>query len=109
MLTGSYDSHVAIWDLRASGRDPLQVLRDSKDSITSVSITDRGKIISASVDGAVRIYDIRAGKLISDNRNCPITSCRAVNNESCILSCCLNNCIYLSEISTGDILKTYTG
>jgi mitogen-activated protein kinase organizer 1 len=65
VLSGSYDSTIRIWDCRQSNRNCIQVLKDAKDSIESVSIVDY-EIISGSVDGYTRIYDIRSRDVITD-------------------------------------------
>lgn len=44
---------------------PIQVLEDAKDSITSVQIKNH-EIITGSVDGRLRTYDLRAGHLSTD-------------------------------------------
>lgn len=36
--TGSYDSSVRAWDCRSRTYDPIQVLGDAKDSVTSVQL-----------------------------------------------------------------------
>jgi len=42
-----------------------QVMRDAKDGITSLAVTDH-EIVTGSVDCKVRRYDIRANRLFSD-------------------------------------------
>jgi hypothetical protein len=42
-----------------------QVMRDAKDGITSLAVTDH-EIVTGSIDCKVRRYDIRANRLFSD-------------------------------------------
>jgi hypothetical protein len=44
---------------------PIQVLEDAKDSVTAVQIKNY-EIITGSVDGKLRTYDLRAGQLSTD-------------------------------------------
>jgi mitogen-activated protein kinase organizer 1 len=39
IVSGSYDSSVRAWDCRARTYDPIQVLGDAKDSVTSLQLT----------------------------------------------------------------------
>jgi mitogen-activated protein kinase organizer 1 len=50
---------------RSQNRIPIQVLEDAKDSVTSVQIKNY-EIITGSVDGKLRTYDLRAGLLSTD-------------------------------------------
>ncbi|KAB5595997.1 Mitogen-activated protein kinase organizer 1 [Ceratobasidium theobromae] len=50
---------------RAQNRTPIQVLDEARDSITCLHIGST-EIISGSVDGHVRTYDLRMGELKSD-------------------------------------------
>ena len=45
------------------------MLDDFKDSITKVVFTDF-QILAGSVDGYLRTYDMRMGKLLKDNIDC---------------------------------------
>jgi mitogen-activated protein kinase organizer 1 len=73
----SYDASVRLWDCkftaflgncltaRSQNRMPIQVLEDAKDSVTSIQIKNY-EIITGSVDGRLRTYDLRVGKLMTD-------------------------------------------
>lgn len=69
IISGSFDNTVKIWDLMSKNHKPVQVLDDFKDSVTKIISTDNS-IIVGSVDGILRIYDIRMGKLVRDPINC---------------------------------------
>ena len=68
LFTGSYDRTVRIWDLRSHNRAEVQILKDFKDSVSSIDVgNDRKMILCGSVDGCVRTYDLRQGKLFVDH------------------------------------------
>ena len=37
--SGSYDASVRVWDCRARAYDPVQVLSEAKDSVTSLQLS----------------------------------------------------------------------
>lgn len=108
LMSGSYDQTVCLWDLRTSNRDPLQVLNDCKDSVTSITHTDQ-EIIIGCLDRTLRIYDIRRGLCHSDDMTQPITSVRLTHDRKSVLSMCLGGKIQLSDIVTGKLMQTYQG
>ena len=65
VISGSYDSTIRLWDTRSQNRSPIQILDSAKDSITSVQSWE-WQILSGSVDGGVRLYDVRMGSLVTD-------------------------------------------
>ena len=75
--TASADSTVRVWDLRAL-RDskPMQRLTHSRDSVTAVAFlpSSSPSIISASIDGCLRVYDVRRGEVTVDELTQPITA-----------------------------------
>lgn len=69
----SFRDSVAPWVDRfgsAQARVPIQTLQEARDSITSISIPPSSaggaEIVTGCVDGVVRSYDVRMGKLVSD-------------------------------------------
>lgn len=66
IVSGSYDKTVKIWDLKSRSFSPIQTLSEAKDSVTSIFVSPT-EIIAASVDGCIRAYDIRAGRLRTDH------------------------------------------
>lgn len=65
LMTGSYDKTIRCWDCRSHNREPIQVLSECRDSVTSLTHTD-SRIIASSVDGTVRTYDLRMASLHTD-------------------------------------------
>jgi mitogen-activated protein kinase organizer 1 len=119
-LTASYDATVKLWDGRnRSSREPIQVLKDAKDSVTSVHVgsnNDAKKssssssssiIRTASVDGVVRTYDLRKGILQMDDMGSPITGMAPTLDGLCLAVSCLDGVIRLLEIESGGLLNTY--
>ena len=115
LLTASYDRLVCLWDLRSNTREAIQTLNDATDSATSVVATP-SSIITSSVDGKVRTYDLRAGQLREDSIRDPITSLRLTNDKKCALCACLGNktmgvpgTVRLVNLSSGQVLQEYSG
>ena len=52
VLPGSYDSSVRVWDCRSRTYDPVQVLGDAKDSISSLQLST-SEILTGSVYEAI--------------------------------------------------------
>jgi mitogen-activated protein kinase organizer 1 len=74
VATSSYDASVCLWDGRTNNHKPIQTLKDAKDSVSVVKINPAGSaILTASVDGCLRIYDVRNGQVVTDDFHSPIT------------------------------------
>jgi len=65
ILSGSLDCSLRAWDVRSRKNQPIQILDEAKDSVTSVQVSDH-EILTGSADSKVRRYDLRVGKLVSD-------------------------------------------
>jgi len=121
-VTASYDATVAIWDGRSRDIKPIQVLKDAKDSVTTVHViqdecdvgghessrNNTAEIRTASIDGCVRTYDLRRGLLLCDNFDSPVTSMAQTKDGKCLVVSCLDGSIRLMELETGELLNTYS-
>ena len=96
--------------MRSRNRDPIQILGGFKDSVTSVD-TSKQEIVTGSVDGHVRVHDLRTGQCHADRLGYPVTSASLSNDGNCLLASCLGlgGAVVLIEKATGEKLNTYTG
>lgn len=62
---GSFDATVRIWDCKSQSTKPIQVLEDSGDSVSSLDVLGH-EIVTGSVDGKMRLYDLRMGMIYAD-------------------------------------------
>ena len=77
VLTAGYDQSVRVWDARSNSFDPIQVLSGFKDSVTSLALHE-ATVCGGSVDGCVRSFDIRLGRVTTDALGAPVTVLGAV-------------------------------
>jgi mitogen-activated protein kinase organizer 1 len=108
LLTGSYDKTVCAWDLRSSGRVPIQTLETFSDSVSSIACTP-SQIIAGSVDGCLRVFDLRAGYMHCDTLQDSITHVSLTADSRCVVSSCIGSVAQLSDIFTGKVLQSYKG
>ena len=108
LVSGSYDKTVKVWDCRSRSIDAVQSMGDAEDSVSSV-VVDVPFIYSASVDGRVRCYDVRRGKLTTDTLGVPVTSLALSHDGRCYLASTLDSTARLFDRSNGKLLATYTG
>lgn len=98
-----------LWDIRTRRLDPVQILKDSKDSITSIIVTDC-KIITASLDGTIRTYDLRVGEMVCDSIGGEsITDISLTKDGQCIIAACRDDTVRLIDTDSGDMLSEYSG
>lgn len=112
LFTASYDRTVKAWDLRTpAGREPMQTMDDFKDSVTCIACTDYS-IVTGSVDGTVRIYDLRRGLQQADPLGGdPITSLAISPDQRTYLTAQLGTTgrLRLVDLSDGKLLQEYSG
>lgn len=108
LVTGCYDRAVRTWDLRAPVRDPIQTMTEARDSVSGLVVTEYA-IFSSSIDGCLRQYDLRAGKVITDHVHKPITHLVRSHDGNCVLLSCLDNTVRLFDLATGELLQEFTG
>jgi len=94
--SASYDATVRLWDARSKSKEPLMILDDAKDSVSCIK-SGGSDIITSSIDGNIRTYDLRTGKLITEDVSHPITSFAVSNDGRSIASSCLDGVIRLFD------------
>lgn len=107
-VSGGKDNLLMCWDIRSRKQEPIQVMNDAKDCITAIIVTDH-QIVSASLDGCVRHYDLRSGQLTCDQIGPPIVHMAQTRNGQCVLVACSDNVLRLIDNDTGAKLAEYRG
>ncbi|KAK0739613.1 WD40-repeat-containing domain protein [Apiosordaria backusii] len=109
VISGGHDTTVRIWDTKSSSAKPIQVLNDAKDAITCLATPQNGEpeIITGSVDGKVRTYDVRMGRCVADVLGTPVTSLSLSRDGKTLLVGGLDSKIRLFDRKNGTCLKTY--
>eukprot|EP00916_Digyalum_oweni_P014308 GHVL01023496.1.p1 GENE.GHVL01023496.1~~GHVL01023496.1.p1 ORF type:complete len:316 (+),score=96.00 GHVL01023496.1:1-948(+) len=108
LITCSDDKSIRIWDVLNRNRNAIQIIDDAYDSIYSILCIDN-YIISSSIDGYIRTYDIRMGRVTIDYISKDITYIDISYDNKYILISAINIGNYLLERSTGEIIKKYMG
>lgn len=109
-LSASYDATVRIWDGRSRSHEPIQILKEAKDSVTDIHVVhndDQALIRTASVDGVVRTYDLRKGIVRCDDFSSPITSMAQTHDGQYLAVSCLDGTIRLMELDSGELVNSY--
>lgn len=96
---------------RANTRDPIQVLKEATSSITHLSLPDTNEIITASLDGYIRAYDLRMGTITEDLVGHPITSVAPSGNSprESILASTSDGKLRIFDRTNGTLLQTFEG
>jgi len=112
-ISASYDATVRIWDGRSSSSTPIQILSHATDSVSCVAILQDtrhplAEIITGSIDGCIRTYDLRRGILTCDSlgKDVSITSLCVFSEYMCIAASCLDGNIHILDRRNGDRVST---
>ncbi|XP_072346890.1 WD repeat domain-containing protein 83 [Scyliorhinus torazame] len=108
IVSGSIDTSIRCWDCRSRTSEPIQILDEAKDGVSSVQVSDH-EILSGSVDGRIRRYDLRMGQVFVDFIGSPISSVCWSRDGQCSLSSSLDFTLRLLDKETGELLGDYTG
>lgn len=104
VVSGSHDTKVRFWDIRGDGRKAISTLEDCKDTVSSLIMLESELLVS-SIDGIVRAYDFRTGKLRQDNLYEAVTSLRVSSDYNCLLASCKDGVIRLLDKEEGGLLN----
>ncbi|MCJ1257664.1 hypothetical protein MMC24_005490 [Lignoscripta atroalba] len=108
VVSGSYDATVRLWDCKSQSAKPIQVLEESKDSVSSLHVVGH-EIVTGSVDGRMRLYDLRMGMIHVDFVGQPITSVQQTRDGNAVLVSTLDSTIRLMDKGNGQMLQCYRG
>ncbi|KAL8654551.1 MAG: hypothetical protein Q9226_003391 [Calogaya cf. arnoldii] len=108
VVSGSFDATVRLWDCKSQSTKPIQVFEDSKDSVSSLHVLGH-EIVTGSVDGKLRLYDLRMGVVYVDTIGHPITSVQQTHDGNTVLVSALDSVIRLMDKSNGQMLQSYKG
>ncbi|KAI9847961.1 MAG: hypothetical protein M1837_001478 [Sclerophora amabilis] len=108
VVSGSFDATVRLWDCKSQSTKPIQVLEEARDSVSCLHVVEH-EICTGSVDGKVRIYDLRMGMVYVDVIGRPVTSIRQTKDGNALLVSSLDGTIRLMDKGNGNLLQTYKG
>lgn len=90
VVSGSFDATVRLWDCKSQSVKPIQVLGEARDSVSGLHVVGH-EIVTGSVDGRLRVYDLRMGMLFVDvigrgtpvwlHRGTPYTDSACLQNQ----------------------------
>lgn len=107
VVSGGFDTTVRLWDVRSSSVKAVQVLEEAKDSITSLCVHG-AEVVSGSVDGRVRSYDVRMGRMTTDVVGVSgVTSLWMTRDGNAVLVGGLDSKLRLMDREKGTCLKMY--
>ncbi|KAJ5054894.1 uncharacterized protein L3040_001156 [Drepanopeziza brunnea f. sp. 'multigermtubi'] len=121
LVSGSFDASVRLWDVRSQSGKPVMVLDDARDSVTCVLVSREGgggrggggmgeyEVLAGSVDGRVRCYDLRFGRVETDVIGASVTSLERTRDGKGVLVGGLDSCVRLMDREGGGLLKSYKG
>lgn len=108
LATGSFDSTVKLWDLLSKSHRAIQTLSDFRDSVTCLRVTET-QIIASSVDGLLRVYDMRRGKRLDVTIGVAINSFDLGIDPNFVACSCLDSVVRMIDISDGSMVAEYKG
>uniref|UniRef100_A0A3P9HCZ0 WD repeat domain-containing protein 83 n=1 Tax=Oryzias latipes TaxID=8090 RepID=A0A3P9HCZ0_ORYLA len=109
-LSGSIDGTVRCWDNRSRKSEPIQILDEARDGISSLKVVQH-ELLTGSVDGRVRRYDLRMGQLYKGHKMKGYKlDCCLSNRDTHVLSCSEDGHVYCWDLVEGSLsLKLLVG
>jgi len=110
LVSGSDDRNLKMWDMKSKDAKPLMTFEDAKDGLSSVSVPEnKYELVTGSVDGRVRSYDVRMGRVTTDVMPGAVTSLQVSRDGKTILVSSLDGSIRILDRASGACLRTIPG
>ncbi|KAK2069524.1 hypothetical protein P8C59_004099 [Phyllachora maydis] len=106
VVSGGFDTAVRIWDAKSGGPTPVMALTDARDAVSSVAVAGV-EVVAASVDGRVRSYDVRMGRVTTDVVGASVTAVCLARDAKTALVAALDSKLRLMDRARGTCLQTY--
>ncbi|PSK36757.1 hypothetical protein B9Z65_1940 [Elsinoe australis] len=106
VVSGSYDGTVKVWDMKQRGERPLMTMGEARDSVSCVEEVG-WEVLVGSVDGRVRGYDFRMGRVEVDCVGAPVTSVNVAKANDSYLVSTLDSRIRLMDRRDGKCLQSF--
>ena len=107
VVSGGFDTSVRLWDTKSGSFKPIQVFAEARDAVTSLVVKGH-EVVSGSVDGRVRSYDIRMGRCTTDVIGASVTSLSITNDGRAVLVGTLDSKLRLMDRDNGNCLRSYS-
>lgn len=109
LCSGSFDGTVKVWDCKSRSDKPIMTFSDAKDAVSSIAV--RGaEIWAGSVDGRVRVYDLRSGEVDVDVvAGSGVTSVSPSTDGEGYMVSTLDSTVRFMDRPTGKCLQTFRG
>jgi mitogen-activated protein kinase organizer 1 len=108
LVSGSDDRSVKVWDVKSRNANPIMTFEEAADSVSALVVRDE-EIITGSVDGKVRSYDIRMGLCTEDTMPAAVISVQITKDGQATLVGCLDSKIRLIDRKDGTCLQAFGG
>lgn len=105
-VSGSFDGSIKCWDLRSRSDKAISTFAEAKDTVSSVAVVG-GEVFAGSVDGRVRVYDLRTGCVDVDVLAASVTSVVPSADGESYLASTLDSSLRLMDRKTGKCLQTF--
>ena len=106
LASGSDDTSVKLWDVKSRDSRPIMSFEEAKDGVSAI-VVDDGSVISGSVDGRVRTYDLRMGRVTVDVMPGAVTSLDLSRDGRTVLVGCLDGRIRMMDRTDGTCLRAF--
>lgn len=110
VVSGSDDRSVRLWDCKSRDGKPLMVWEEARDGVSCLAVLEGGvEVVVGSVDGRVRCYDVRMGRVTCDVMPGSVTSLEVGRDGKVMVVGCLDGKVRVMDRADGGCLRMFPG